>query len=65
MAIYEISIESLFAVGAATLFLRFIDIYNSWDTVTYNVFVVPSTTADVTDANELSTERDEVDKGCI
>ena len=57
--------QSHFAVGAATLFLLFIGIHNSWDTVTDNVFVIPSKTADVTDANELSTERDEVDKGCI
>ena len=31
--------ESLLAVAAATLFLLFIGIHNSWDTIAYNVFV--------------------------
>jgi hypothetical protein len=31
--------EALFVVAATTLFLLFIGIHNSWDTIAYNVFV--------------------------
>jgi len=34
--------EALFGVGAGTLLLLFIGIHNAWDTVTYNVFTLPS-----------------------
>ena|SRR5207247_296616 len=41
--------ESLFAVAASTLFLLFIGIHNSWDTVTYNVFINRPKTEDPSD----------------
>lgn len=38
--------EALFGVGAATLLLLFIGIHNAWDTVTYNVFTLPTPAAE-------------------
>jgi hypothetical protein len=38
--------EALFGVGAGTLLLLFIGIHNAWDTVTYNVFTIPSQSAE-------------------
>ena len=44
---------ALFGIGASTLLLLFIGIHNSWDTVTYNVFVDRGKT-DVPTAKEES-----------
>jgi hypothetical protein len=38
--------EAMFAVGAATLFLLFIGIHNSWDAIAYHVFVTMRKTKD-------------------
>ena len=50
---------ALFGIGASTLLLLFIGIHNSWDTVTYNVFVDRGKTDVPTAKEESSPKRDE------
>lgn len=48
--------ETLFGVGASTLLLLFIGIHNSWDTVTYSVFV---NTGKTDESNGIEEESEE------
>ncbi|HYJ90450.1 MAG TPA: hypothetical protein VEV84_04015 [Pyrinomonadaceae bacterium] len=56
LAVFSYEREALFGVGASVLLLLFIGIHNSWDTVTYNVFVDTSNPDDTATA-ETADER--------